>query len=248
MVIVERETEMLPKSVANVEKFRSERARAIRELAGKWVGCTFQLGKELEAVRKTFLTGKENSRSPRNPVGWEAWLDEEVGIGLRYAESLIQILNKFGNNADSLSGATFRVLQYLARDTIPEGAVTEVVDRFKKGEKVGKEAAKEIVRQHRPSPDEARKIARSTGKPTLASDGNLYLGATKEEEKQSEARRELVYGVRQAVETLAAVGISGEKFLRLMLPHQRWNAKEEHLLDEATDWLAELHTAWRLGK
>ena len=238
MAVVERETEMLPKSVANVELFRKERARTIKEIGFKWTDCTFQLGRELMAVQETF------PKSPRDE--FETWLDMEVGIGLRYAESLIQIWKKFGHKSDSLAGASFSVLQFLARNTIPDEVRDKVVKRIEDGEKIGKRGVAKIVKQL--TPNEAREVARSTGKPTLASDGNLYLGATKEEEKQSEARRELVYGVRQAVETLAAVGISGEKFLRLMLPHQRWNAKEEHLLDEATDWLAELHTAWRLGK
>jgi Protein of unknown function (DUF3102). len=240
-----QETEAMAASAGNVVSFREARAKRIRELGNKWTECTFQLGQELEAVKATFP--KVAGRGSMHTVpGWEEWLDKEVGIGLRYANSLIQIWEKFGGTANSaVAGTSFRVLQFLARETVPESARDEVIERIQSGERVGKETAEKIAKIHAaPSPEEARKIARETGRPTLARDGNIYLGATKEQEKQIEARRELVYGVRHAIEALATVGMPADKFLKQAFPHQLWNAKEEHLIVEALGWLTDLKMAW----
>lgn len=61
-----------------------------------------------------------------------------------------------------------------------------------------------------PRPTEARKIARETGCFALASDGNIYSGATEEEGKAYADKRNVGFGILDAIETLAKSPPGGE--------------------------------------
>lgn len=225
----------LPEVTDNVVSFREARARRIRELAAEWAQNTIRLGQELLAVRETF---------PEDGAGWHEWIEANTDISRRQVSSLIRIARKFGGGGAATLVASGRVLDFLARDTTPEAGRNEVIERIASGETIGRKRAEEIIREHRPKPSEARKIARETGKPTQASDGNIYLGATKEQEQEAEARRKTVYDVRRAVETFSTMQVSAEDFLALALPHQLWNKAEEYQLHTAYEWLTDLIAAW----
>lgn len=235
----------LPGVTDNVVSFREARARRIRELMAKWAENTVELGSELRAVRETFPTEPVAGRSYVRP-GWPEWCKENLDFSSKHAARLIQVAEVFGQRAQTngLKGSA-ALLEYLSRDTVPDDVRQEIIERIDAGEPIGKGAAEKIVRERTaPKPDEARQIARETGKPTQASDGNIYLGATKEQEQEAEARRKTVYDVRRAVETFSTMQISAEDFLGLALPHQLWNKAEEYQLHTAYEWLTDLIAAW----
>jgi len=216
------------------------RAERIRQLMLNWTQHTITLGMELRQARDSLKETKSNQT-------WAQWLAAEVGMTDRHARSLMQIADRFGSlGADLPTG--YKVLELLSRGTTPDAGRREVIRRLRKGEQVTPSKAKKIVDQHRPKPDKAIAIAKETGKPTLASDGFLYFGATKQEIKESTARRTIVYAVRRAISTLAAIDLTPHQFLESALPHQLWAAKEAHEIKDAADWLAALNTAWTRHK
>lgn len=230
---------------SNVVSFREARAKRIRELAQRWAESAIELGRELLAVRDSFPTQRVSGASYVRPE-WDDWCTANLDFTAKHAARFIRIAEAFGQEAGTsrVTGSA-NLLEYLARDSIPKEVRDEIVDRINSGEKIGKGIAKKIVRERTaPKPDEARKIARETGKPTQASDGNIYLGATKEQEQQAEERRKTVYDLRRAVETFANMQISADEFLALALPHQLWNKAEEHQIQAAYEWLTDLVAAW----
>jgi hypothetical protein len=227
---------------ANMTTFRAAKAARIRDLIQRWTDNSIELGLELKAVYESF-----DEIGPRGiPLGWQKWLKHEIGFPHAYALSFIRVAEKFGDS--EIKGLSFRVLRFLTHETTPEEGTREIVRRAKQGEKIGHVKARRIADTHRPPPKEANKIARDTGKPTLASDGYLYLGGTKEEVKESTERRTLVYAVRRAIETLAKVETTPTQFLETALPHQLWTRREEAQIDDALRWLSALKAAWGMRK
>lgn len=90
-----------------------------------------------------------------------------------------------------------------------------------------------------PSAAEARKLARETGKLVMAKDGNLYTGASREEGEEQDRRRNLVFGVRRAINALALAG-DAEAFYAQMMPFERWDATEREDVFAARDFLIDL--------
>lgn len=94
-----------------------------------------------------------------------------------------------------------------------------------------------------PTPKQAREIARKTKRLILASDGKLYSGATEEEEHEHASRREVTYGIIDAIKTIADVG---------MTPKQWLDQSEKHWLrtfqlgavEDAIDWLRDLKKSY----
>jgi hypothetical protein len=227
---------------ANMTTFRAAKAARIRDLMQRWTDNSIQLGLELKAVYESF----DEIGAHGIPVGWEKWLKSEIGFRHPYALGFIRVAEKFGDL--DTKGLSFRVLRFLTLETTPEGGTRDVLRRAKRGEKVGRVKAERIVNKHRPPPKEANKIARDTGKPTLASDGFLYLGGTKEDVKESTERRTLVYAVRRAIETLSTVEASPTQFLDTAMPYQLWTKREERQIDDALRWLTALKAAWSVRK
>ena len=221
-----------------LSNFLAVKKARILELMQSWTENTIELGKELKTVRDSFEKGDRGLRA-----GWNEWLKDEIGIAEGHARSLIRVADQFdGVNAELAT--SFSVLEYLSREHVPDEGRREVIKRIESGEQIGKGRAKEIVDEHRPKPKEANQIAHDTGKPTLASDGYLYFGASKDEAKQIDDRRTAVYAVRRAVETLAEMEVSPHQFIQLALPHQLWTADNEGEIDKALKWLSALHAAW----
>jgi hypothetical protein len=89
--------------------------------------------------------------------------------------------------------AGYKILEFLARETTPKAGRKEIMRRLKEGERVSRKRAKKIADKHRPKPKQAAKLARETGKPVLASDGYIYLGATDEQARKADERRTVVF-------------------------------------------------------
>ena len=241
-----QETEMAADVAENVVSFREARARRIRELADRWAQNTIEMGGEVKAVRDSFPTVPNTGAVKEGRPGWPEWCKENLGFDANHAATLIRIYETFGpGSAVAAPAGSAKLLEFLSRERVPEEARTEILDRIKSGEVIGKGKAERIVRERTaPKPSEARRIAQETGKPTAASDGNIYLGATKEQEKEAEDRRRVVYDVRRAVETFANMDMSADDFLAFALPHQLWNKSEEHQIQQAYNWMTDLIAAW----
>lgn len=226
--------------VSIATSYREASARRIRELLQSWTENTLELGAELRTARDSFAVGPRQSRP-----GWEEWLQKEIGLSENWAGQLIRVADKFG---DLLAGGqklpSMKVLSFLTHENIPETGRVEVIDKVARGERVGLTRAKEIVDQHRPTPKEADRIAKETGKPTHASDGNIYFGSDKDKVKQAEQVRTMVFDVRRAVETLATMDVTPADFIKQCPAHLRWKDKEEHMIGDALDWLRGLNKAW----
>lgn len=89
-----------------------------------------------------------------------------------------------------------------------------------------------------PTPAEARKVAKATGRLVAASDGNLYTGMSEEEGADLVRRRRQTYGTIDAIKLIAENGDS-----------ETWVAEAEAVwlhsfefgsIDAAIDWLTEL--------
>jgi len=240
----------------NQSTFREMCAKRIRALMVNLTTNTLELGKELAAARNSFpltecyvKSGKHKKRA-KVRIGWKAWLKSEVGIGENHAGTLIRIHEKLGGAAHGLPTGQ-RVLSYLASAAVPASARYELIGRAKKGEVITAKEAKKIVTRHKPplpKPAEANRIARETGKPTLASDNFYYFGHTKAEAKVINDRRGVVFAVRRAIATLSAMEISPHQFLQYALPHQLLKIDDHGEVAKAADWMQAFHAAWRHRK
>lgn len=94
-----------------------------------------------------------------------------------------------------------------------------------------------------PSPVDARKIARETGRMVAASDGNLYSGTTEDEDADYLRRREQTYGVMDAIKTIADVSVTPAEWLDQTKQH--WLHKFEISdLETAVAWLEALRSEY----
>ena len=64
-----------------------------------------------------------------------------------------------------------------------------------------------------PTPLKAREIARETGRMVAASDGNIYSGASEQEERDHAERRNRIYAVIDAVDALADCQVSASAMM-----------------------------------
>jgi hypothetical protein len=226
-----------------LSKLLAPNAKRIRILMKTWSTTTLSIGKELVAAREKVIA-QGNFKNPDTNKGWIEWVKKELGLSPSYVDRLIKVHKKFGAQKD-MPNLSANVLIFLSheRNQIPQ-AVEEVLDRARRGEKIGINQSKKIVNKHRPSPAKANEIARTTEKPVLASDGYLYLGNTKEEVNEGKLRRTVVYDVRDAVHTLATLQLSPREFLTFALPHQLWKTNESNEIAAALEWLQELNAQW----
>lgn len=216
------------------------RAEKIRGLMANMVKNTIAIGAELAKAYESFPIGPKGQR-----MGWKTWLKEQCNIKQNWAGTLIRTNQKFGHllgNAERVPSAS--VLEFLARDSVTDAARTEVIIRHRKGEKISKKKAKAIARKHLPGPKAANKQARETGKPVEASDGYVYLGATDEQMYKAAQRRTVVYGAREAIETLSAIQLTATEFLEFALPHQLWRKDNQQQIEQAYGWLGDLRKEW----
>lgn len=216
----------------------NRRAERIRSLMVDMTHNLLTIGRELVEARRAFPTGPNGE-----PMGWSKWVKKEFNFSKSWAGRLMAVTRKFGEVPKGHL-IPIKVLIYLARRETPEAGRKEVMRRIAQGEHIGEGKAKKIVQKHLPSPKKANEIAKQTGKPTVASDGYVYLGADAKDVKQSAERRTVVYAVRDAVSCLATIDLTATEFLEYAMPHQLWKAKEEHEIKDALKWLQALSKAW----
>lgn len=220
------------------------RAKRIQSLLTNWAENSIAIGKELLAAQEAF--------PPRNPdviksqrPGWHSWC-KSVGISLTAVNNLMRVARKFGDGTGGIDGlrTSQKVLVMLSQDNVPESGRREVISRIKSGENIGRGKVKQIIDSHRPKPAQANKQAEETGRAVLASDGNYYMGASKEAVKHATQRRSVVFGVRRAIETLAVLNLTPKQFLQFALPHQLWDEEEGRQIAKAAKFLDGLKDAW----
>ena len=244
-------TQVAKVTQVNQTTFREMHAKRIRELVVNLAEHAVELGKRLKEVRDTFplmdcRVGKQKQRRKAR-VGWKAWLKAEVHMSETHAQRLIRVYDKLSPRVKGLP-LGMKVLDYLAQKDVPAAARYEIIGRAEKGEKFNVKQAKNVVVRHYPKPMEANKIARETGKPTLASDGFIYFGASKAEAKVINDRRGVVFAVRRAITTLSAMQISPHQFLQYALPHQLLKIDDHGEVVKAADWMNAFRTAWQHRK
>lgn len=100
---------------------------------------------------------------------------------------------------------------------------------------------------HLPKPEDARRIARETGRLIAASDGNTYSGATKEEEREYVTRRTGVFRVCDAIEIIAAGSLPPDQWINESEPHWLFDLNPVKI-KSAADWLLRLHDLWNVGE
>lgn len=219
-------------------------AKRLHKLMADWANNSIAIGKELAAAQANFPPVKITAKGRPSRPGWLNWLKANVGISPSHAINLMQVAKRFGETAATFKTSQ-KVLVLLSQVHTPESARQEVIERIKKGEKIGRKETSRIIREHKlPKPTEANKQAKETGQPVQASDGYIYFGTSKEDAQAGEDRRTIVYGVKDAIEALAEVELSPINFIKFMLPHQRWERGEEKKIEKARQWLNELAKEW----
>jgi hypothetical protein len=179
--------------------FLDMKARRIKELSQRWSENTIAIGQEFKQVRDSFpIAGPpQNGHRP----GWAEWV-KRTGWSSDHVSKFIKIAERMGNRAIS-GNVSFRVLEVLAADAVPEAAVSEVLGRAARGEAIGRTKVREIIRPHLPTRAQAIKEARDTGKLVTARDGFMYSGASEDEIAAYSERRSAVYGIERAFNSIA---------------------------------------------
>lgn len=218
-------------------------ARKIQKLMADWTKNTIDIGKELIEAQENFPLVKGRGGHYSRP-GWEGWCKTNLNVSQTHVRNLIRIAKKFGSIMVS-SKVSQGVLVLLARDNTPESARHEIIGRIERGEKIERKETTKIINEHKfPKPSEANKQAKETGQPVQASDGYIYFGASKDEAQAIDDRRAIVYGVKDAIETLSEIEMTPLNFIKYMLSHQRWDKDEEKQIEKARLWLNDLAKEW----
>lgn len=108
-------------------------------------------------------------------------------------------------------------------------AQADIVRReAEKGEALGEgNAVTAFMREHGriPSPTEANRIARETGKATAGSDGRFHLGFTKDEERVAAGRADRWFGFKEPVWAIASLRCTPSEILAEIPHYQMATAK-----------------------
>lgn len=232
--------------INNPETYREAAAKRIKALMEKWIANALAIGAELAKARETF-PNRGVGKKPNYRPGFVKWAKETTGLSDGYISNLIAVHEKFGHRAHGKDAPRLagNVMIMLSRKDVPESARIEALGRIASGGKVGRKDAKKIVAKHKlPGPKKANEQAREEGRPVYASDGNIYFGTDQMKAKEGADRRTMVYGVRDALEHLGAIKLTGKEFLDYAFPHQLWTVEESAIIKAALKWLTDLDKAW----
>lgn len=95
-----------------------------------------------------------------------------------------------------------------------------------------------------PTPDEARKIAKETGRLIAASDGRLYSGVSEEAAAEYADRRNLAYPIKDAINLIADCPVSAQQWVEQAEEH--WlHSFRLGAIDDAINWLTALKPLMR---
>lgn len=223
------------------ESWKESAETRIKSLMAKWTANTLSIGAELAKARDRFPIDEKN---PDKRPGFLRWAMQTTGLSHTHVLQLLQVHRKFGHRPEA-GKLSQRVMVIFSQDTVPESARIEVIGRVAKGEKIGGKEAKKIATKHKlPGPKTANQQAAEEGRPVLSSDGRIYFGTDMAKAKEGTDRRRMIYGVRDALEHLAEIKLSGEEFLAYAFPHQLWTLEEASVIKTALQWLTDLDKAW----
>jgi hypothetical protein len=218
---------------ASALSFLDMKAQRIKALAMEWSKNTVAIGRELKQARDRFPIVNSNHRP-----GWHDWIRKETGLSAEHAIRFIRIAERFGQRA-AASGLSWKVLDFLSRDTTPAEATNAVLDLAMRGDKITPSRAREIAREHLPTRAEAIKLARETGRLVTARDGFMYSGASEDEMAAYSLRRTVVFGIERAFNHIADCDWSPKEWVARAEDH--W-VSDLNLgkLDAAIDFLTKL--------
>ena len=89
--------------------------------------------------------------------GWHDWIKANTNWSYQHVNSFIRVAEKFGGRSLP-ANVSHSMLEFLARDYVPEEAREEVLARLDAGEKLGRPQLQEIVREKRSEPKDARRL------------------------------------------------------------------------------------------
>jgi hypothetical protein len=156
---------MMNKSPASLDHLRDAAAKRIHELSQQWAENTIALGSEFKRVRDTFpaagqddgvgapTSSGDHSKRP----GWHDWVKANTTWSHQQVSSFIRVAEKFGGRSLP-ANVSHSLLEFLARDHVPEQAREEVLARIEAGEKLGRAQAQEMVGGKRSAPKGARPV------------------------------------------------------------------------------------------
>jgi len=231
--------------VENIETYREAAANRIKQLMRDWTANTLSLAAELTKAAETFAT---NPKRPDQRPGFNKWARQTTGLSESQINGLLSVHRKFGHQrhiSDRGVRLAQNVMFLLVRKDVPESARREALDRAEKGEHIGRSEAKKIANKHKlPTPKAANIQAKEEGHPVLASDGYIYFGTDPAKAKEGMDRRRMVFGVRDALQHLGNIHLTGRQFLDYAFPHQLWTPEEAPIIKKALRWLRDLDQAW----
>lgn len=225
---IQQEDEM-----AKVATLRDGIAARIRELSQRWAENTIALGREFIRARDSFpIVG------PNHRPGWREWISKETGWSADHAITFVRIADKFGRGASTIK-LSHEVMRFISSSKTPADGADEVIRRAKKGEVIGLDKAKEIVKPFLPTRSQAIKEAAETGRLIAARDGKLYSGASEDQMAAYSERREAVYAVRRAVKEIADCEFTPGQWVKAAEAH--WLAEFRLAdIDAAIKWLTQV--------
>jgi pyruvate/2-oxoglutarate dehydrogenase complex dihydrolipoamide acyltransferase (E2) component len=199
--------------------------RRIKGLAKRVAGDVVEIGRGLHEVKEELGHGY-----------WLPWLDAEFGWTDRQAERFMNVHAAFeSDNLSNLAPIDVSALYLISAPSTPEPAREAVKETAAEGQKVShaqakaavgaakdakakgassaeqKEAAKEAARL--PTPSQARKLARETGRVVAATDGKLHTGKSAKEEREDAASTARIYAYVNPIRAIAEAKQEPEAWL-----------------------------------
>lgn len=203
------------------------------------------------AVKSGIETGQFllSARADLDDKAFKAMIDEDLPFNKAKAYSLMKIAGspQLAVSHGKLPEA-WTVLNKLAdlspddfKWAIDHGLISPEMTRGAamaiKRARNGNETVVSISKGERgPTPAEARKIARETGKLVVASDGNMYSGTTEEEDEKYAARRNIGYGIKEAIIEIASCKLTPKQWIDQCEAHWIFDF-EPDTVAEAIDFL-----------
>lgn len=184
---------------------------------------------------------------------WREWLDQAVGITPDTAKRMMAVSERYGRLSTTDQLPSFQVLYELTLTSTPAEVEQHVLNhpdtslhkmRAIKKEVIDQKERHETAERDLPTPDDAREIARTTGRPAVSRDGKIYFGNSKEQDKENEARVELIYGVREAIELIAKLEDTPGAWIDKAAHWELHTFNDLGELDKAVIWLTNLKRVW----
>ncbi len=222
-------------------KQSKSRAKKIRGYDAEAGRNLIEQGGLLKEQRGAF--GNEVDRKQaRGADTWGAWVLSELGWHIKYgrdhANRLIQIHERFDTVATTVS-LGHEMMKVLSAKSTPDELVAEVIDLAERGKlptvKSVRDKKKALVADPRPTPTEAKRIAKETRAVVLGSDDRYYTPMEEEDLADYDERMNRSYAVVEAIEEIATTVVT---------PGEWINNAESQWLDELSIGSIEVAISW----